>query len=96
MPKTLIPNRLNSDVEFARFHNLDIPSLSDTEVTDELNYIEALLWVMEHPWLRQRVALLRDELSRRKWNANEKVTLATQGSKTPVKSPYKGLSSDES
>jgi hypothetical protein len=79
MTKPLIPDPLNSDVEYDRFNHFDIPELDDTQVMDELNYIKALLWGLpvDH-WLRERVKALESELSRRRFTTKEK-TKALRG-----------------
>lgn len=63
----LIPNPLNSDVEYARFHHLDIPDLEDTELVDELSCLRVFLCGLppEH-WLRKRVKVLQGELTKRR------------------------------
>ena len=67
MTKLLIPDPLNSDSEYARFNHFDIPELDNSELTDELNYIKALLWeVPAGHWLRQRVKALERELAKRR------------------------------
>jgi hypothetical protein len=72
MTKLLIPDPLNSDAEYARFHFLDIPELDNIELRDELNYIKALLWGIpaEH-WLRERVRQLETEITRRKYSDSQ-------------------------
>jgi hypothetical protein len=63
----LVPNPLNSDRQYYRFHHLDLPDLDDTELADELNYLRPLLWGLdsEH-WFRERVMMLENELRKRK------------------------------
>ena len=92
----LIPDPLDNDCQYARFYHLDITSLDDTELIDELNAVRPLLWglPLSH-WLRERAQLLQDELSRRKWDAKAKPRPFKQESQTPMKAEYKGLSSNE-
>ena len=68
----LIPDPLNSDTEYDRFNHFDIPALDDTQLTDELNYIRALLWGIpaEH-WLRDRAKMLETEITRRKYGDSQ-------------------------
>lgn len=73
MTKPLIPDPLNTDTECDRFYHLDVPELDDSELTDEVNYIRALLWqVPANDWLRERVNVLENELSKRRWAAKDK------------------------
>jgi hypothetical protein len=69
----LIPDPLNSDMEYTRFHHLDIPDLDDTKLLDELNYLRARLWNLppQH-WLRERANVLEHELAKRKWGTKSK------------------------
>ena len=63
----LIPNPLDSDQQYARFHHLDIPYLDDMQLRDEVNYFRVLLWGLPRGhWLRERVKILESELKKRK------------------------------
>jgi hypothetical protein len=74
---TLIPDPLNSDVEYTRFNHLDIPDLEDTELMDELNCLRVHLWRLSSDhWLRERVKVLEGELKKRKWNTRSKSKMA--------------------
>lgn len=67
MSSVLIPNPLNTDMEYARLYHLDLPYLDDTQLVDEFNYIRAHLWQLPPGhWLRERVRMLESELKRRK------------------------------
>jgi hypothetical protein len=68
MTTTIItPNPLNSDMEYNRFHHLDIPNLDDTELVDEINYLRNILWGLPRDdWLRERVRVLGRELAKRR------------------------------
>jgi len=62
----LIPDPLSSDQQYARFYHLDIPSLEDGELTDELYALRPLLWGLQGDhWLRERVAKLGAEVIKR-------------------------------
>lgn len=62
----VIPDPLDTDHQYYRFHHLDLPNLDETELEDELNTLKPLLWgiPMCH-WLRDRVLHLKAELRRR-------------------------------
>ena len=63
---TLIPDPLADSGQYRRFYCLDIPSLDDTELEDELNYLRPQLWGLpEVQWARERVFLLKDEVVHR-------------------------------
>jgi len=67
MAITLTPNPINSDVEYARFHHLDLENLEDTELRDELYALRPLLWGLSPDnWLRDRVKTLERELAKRR------------------------------
>jgi hypothetical protein len=68
----LVPDPLQSDRQYIRFYHLDIPSLEDTELTDELYALQPLLWELdsEH-WLRERVENLEAELAKRRYTGHE-------------------------
>ena len=62
----LIPDCLRSDVEYARFHHLDIPGMETEELTYEFHYLRAHLWGLPADnWLRKRVVVLDSELRKR-------------------------------
>jgi len=72
----LVPNPLNSDVEYTRFQHLDIPDLEDTELVDELSCLRVHIWGLPlRHWLRERVKMLESELTKRKWNTRSKSKL---------------------
>jgi len=65
-PDILIPDPLSSNEQYQRFYCLDIPTLEDTKLIDELNYLRPKLWELpEVHWARERVFLLKDELIHR-------------------------------
>jgi len=73
----LIPDLLNSDVKYSRFHHLDIPDLEDTELVDEFNCLRVFLWKLPPDnWLRKRVKVLEGEITKRKWNTKSKSKIA--------------------
>jgi hypothetical protein len=65
----LVPDPLQSDRQYQRFHHLDLSGLGDMELTDELHYLRPLLWGLdsEH-WLRERVRMLEGEMIKRSGN----------------------------
>ena len=70
MSSVLIPNPLDSDRQFERFHHLDIPGLEDAALMDELHALSPLLWwrLPNGHWLRERVKMLNAELYKRRGN----------------------------
>ena len=62
----LVPDPLMSDRQYNRFYHLDLPELEDDELLDELWALRPHLWGLdaEH-WLRERVMMLEQELSKR-------------------------------
>ena len=66
MNDNLVPDPFDTDRQFDRFHDLDLPYLDDMQLTDELNQLRTCLWglPLDH-WLRKRVLVLEDELRRR-------------------------------
>jgi hypothetical protein len=62
----LVPDPLMSDSQYDRFYHLDLCELGDTELKDELNYLRPLLWGLDlRHWMRERVIMLEQELSKR-------------------------------
>jgi len=66
--RRLVPEPLESVGEYDRFYSLDLPSLDDTELIDELHALRPLLWwkLSGDEWLRERVRVLETELARRR------------------------------
>lgn len=67
----IIPQPLNSDVEFNRYYNLDLPDLDNLQLWQEERRCEwALTWARPESetchWLLQRLAAVRDEQRRRR------------------------------
>jgi hypothetical protein len=68
----LIPDPLSSDQQYLRFYHLDLATLSDTELTDELYALRPLLWGLDsNHWLRERVKVLEAELAKRRYAGHE-------------------------
>ena len=63
----LVPDPNDSEEQHCRFYHLDIASLDDTEIIDELHALAPLLWwkLPGDDWLRERVRLLKDESRKR-------------------------------
>ena len=62
----LVPDAFLSDRQHERFYHLDIPSLEDSELLDELWALRPHLWGLDaQHWLRERVIMLEQELSNR-------------------------------
>jgi len=63
----LVPDTNDSEEQYCRFYHLDIPSLDDTELINELDALRPLLWwkLPGDDWLRERVRLLKDESRKR-------------------------------
>jgi len=72
---TLVPNPLDSDSQYHRFHHIDIAALEDLELLDELWALRPLLWGSppDH-WLRERVNKLEGELQRRSVDSSYKLS----------------------
>lgn len=70
----LVPDPLYSDLQYERFHHLDIPCLEDAELIDELHALAPLLWwrLPHGRWLRERVGELQKELSKRQFDMRYK------------------------
>ena len=68
MSNILVPDPLNSDKQFYKYHHYDIEGLSNTELIDELHALRPLLWwrLPDNCWLRERVKMLEGEFARRK------------------------------
>lgn len=66
MIRGLIPNPLDTDRQYERYHHLDTEGLEDTNLRDELNALCPLLRGLpaDH-WLRERVTALEAEISKR-------------------------------
>lgn len=66
MRRVLVPNPLDTDLQFARFHHLDVPCSDDMQLIDELDHLRVRLWGLppDH-WLRERVRILKNELRKR-------------------------------
>jgi len=74
-PDALVPNPLASNGQHRRFYCLDIPSLEDTELTDEFYALRPHLWGLpEIHWLRERVAQLETEMTKRRGNMEHNFT----------------------
>lgn len=62
----LVPNFLDTDRQYDRYHHLDLPGVEDIDLTDELNCLRVFLWGLPRDhWLRQRVRALETEAARR-------------------------------
>ncbi len=65
--EALVPNPMDTDTSFYRFHNLDSDKLSENELADEYHALRPQLWGLSpNHWLRNRVAALESELQRRR------------------------------
>jgi len=64
----LIPDPFETAEEHLRYYHEDIPSLDDSDITDELHALRPLLWwkLPGDDWLRQRVRMLEIELAKRR------------------------------
>ena len=68
MAKELIPNPLQSDSHYGRYHCFDIPNLEVDDILDEIYALRPLLWgSSKDDWLRLRVKALEGELASRKF-----------------------------
>ena len=68
----LIPDPLDNDSQYARFYHLDIATLDDTELLDELYALRPILWgLAPDNWLRERVKLIQTELAKRKYDRQQ-------------------------
>jgi hypothetical protein len=75
-----VPDFLESDTQYARFHHLDIPYLDSTQLVDELYALHPLLWGLQPDhWLRERVNVLKSELAKRRSYAKPKAKVAEEG-----------------
>ena len=62
----LIPNPLDNDNQYRRFHHLDIADIDDSELSEELWALRPYLWGLpSNHWLRERVKELGAELAKR-------------------------------
>lgn len=63
----LIPDPFETEAQHCRFYHLDIPSLDDTELVNELDALRPLLWwkLPDSDWLEERVRLLKGESRKR-------------------------------
>ena len=62
----LIPDPLSSLQEAERFFGYDIPSLEDSNLLEECDFLKAHLWGLEEGhWVRSRMWLLKEEIRRR-------------------------------
>lgn len=62
----LIPDPLNTDTEYDRFHHVDVAGMDPEEMANELDALRPLLWgLAADNWLRGRVKVLEAALSKR-------------------------------
>lgn len=62
----LIPDPLSSLQEAERFYGIDVPSLEDSELLEEHDFLKAHLWGLPPVcWPRERCILLEQEIKRR-------------------------------
>jgi len=66
--RCLIPDPSDSEEQYRRYYHLDIPSLDDTDIIDELHALRPLLWwkLPGDGWLRERVRMLEIVLGKRR------------------------------
>jgi hypothetical protein len=70
MTPVIIPNPLESDTQYYRYHHFDIPGAELSDLQDELYALRPLLWGLpKDGWLRERVRLIEAELAKRRYNA---------------------------
>ncbi len=61
------PNPLASLQQARRYYGMDVPDLSDGELNEELTFLRAHTWPLQHDdWRRERVRMLTTEYNRRK------------------------------
>jgi hypothetical protein len=82
----LVPTPTVSDSQRKRFYHLDLSELEDVELIDELNFLRPLLWGLDSlHWLRQRVAKLESEITKRRGNTSHEYR------RRPRPKPAKGV-----
>ena len=65
----LIPDPLQSDKQYAKFHHLDIPDMKIEKLEAEFYYLQAHIYRLSNDayiWVRQRVTNLQAELRKRR------------------------------
>lgn len=83
----LIPNPLNSDKEYSRFHHYDLAGMEIEDLLDELYSIRPQLWLLKSDrfarmvglfeqgrrieWLRERISRIEAELRKRRYATRE-------------------------
>lgn len=66
----LVPDFLSSDQQFYRYYHFDLSGLDDSELLDELHFIQPRLFRLPSGhWLRARARVLEAELLKRRGNA---------------------------
>jgi hypothetical protein len=63
----LVPDCLDSDRQYERFHHFDLPYLETQELLHELYALRPLLWweLRDNSWLQERVEAIEAELAKR-------------------------------
>ena len=64
----LVPDPSDSEAQYCRYYHLDIVSLDDSDILDELHALRPLLWwkLPDDDWLRERIKTLETELAKRR------------------------------
>lgn len=62
----LVPDCLDTDRQYERFHHYDLPYSDTQELVSERDALRPLLWWQLDPWLRERVEAIEAELARRR------------------------------
>jgi hypothetical protein len=64
---TLVPDPLDSEQQYNRFHHLDLADMETGKLQKELDTLKSVLWwnLPDNDWLEERVNRLKAELRRR-------------------------------
>jgi len=66
LKKGAVPNPIDTEDQFYRYHNLDLPNLDIEELLAEFDWIRAHVWgVPANSWWRERVKAIEGELKTR-------------------------------
>ena len=64
----LIPNPLDSETQYIRYHHEDIPQMENEDLDAEYYYIRSHIYLYKEndkPWLSERLAELKAEINKR-------------------------------
>lgn len=87
MTSVLIPNQLDSDQQYNRFHHHDLAHMETEDLLDEFYFLRSRLWLFKADlftrrfrlfeqsrkiqWARERTARIEAELRRRRYELRE-------------------------